>query len=487
MTHASEWLIFERSREGKVGCTLPELDVPRVDLQQTLGKDGVRDTLEVFPQVSEMEVNRHYTRLSQWNFGVNQGMYPLGSCTMKYNPIINENVANMPMFRDIHPFAPAENCQGMLHLMKELEEALCTITGLTGCTLQPTAGAHGEYTGLLAIRAALKKKGMEHRDTILVPDSAHGTNPASATLAGFKVVEVASNAEGRIDLDALKDAIDDSTAGMMVTNPNTLGIFESNIHLIAELLHKNGSYLYMDGANMNALVGKCLPGAMGVDVLHLNLHKTFSTPHGGGGPGSGPVCVAPELVPFLPHPRIITNEQGKLEFHNQETSLGRVHGWQGHIGIAVRAYSWILSLGAQGLREHTENAVLNNFFIRHGLKDHYFMPYATETLHETVFTDKWQEKYGVTTMDIAKKLLDFGFHPPTVYFPLVVHGALMIEPTETESRGEITRFIRAMVDIAELAEKDPGQVTNAPVTTVIKRVDDTLAARKPILRYYPET
>ena len=486
MSHSTEWLIFERSREGKVGCTFPPLDVPELDPRETLGTENVRDELALFPQVSETEIARHFTRLSQWNFGVNQGMYPLGSCTMKYNPSLNETVANIPQLLNVHPLSQDKDCQGILRLMLLMESMLSEITGLKACSLQPAAGAHGEYTGLLAIRKALKNKGLDHRDTILIPDSAHGTNPATATLAGFKVKEVASNASGRIDMESLRQAVDEHTAGMMLTNPNTLGIFESNIHLIADLLHENDAYLYMDGANMNALVGKCKPGEMGVDVLHLNLHKTFSTPHGGGGPGAGPVCVCPELEPFLPNPRIKETPDGNLVFVNEPDSVGRVHGWQGHIGVAIRGLCWILTLGAKGLREHTENAVLNNCYIRNGLKEHFYIPYPTETLHETVFSDKWQHDSGVSTMDIAKKLLDYGFHPPTVYFPLVVPGALMIEPTETESRGEMDRFIQAMVKIAGLAKTDPGEVTCAPLTTVIARVDETLAARNPVLRWQPD-
>ncbi|PIE02574.1 MAG: glycine dehydrogenase (aminomethyl-transferring) [Acidobacteria bacterium] len=487
MTRIQEGLIFERSREGKIGCIMPELDVPAVDCAQTLGEKMTRSSLKAFPQVSEVEVVRHFTRLSQWNFGVNQGMYPLGSCTMKYNPSINEKVAGLPGFTHIHPLSSSKNIQGVLKMIVELEKQLCEITGLQACTLQPAAGAHGEFTGLLTIRGALKAKGQQNRDTILVPDSAHGTNPATATLAGFRVKEVASNAAGRVDMQALEEAIDDHTAGMMLTNPNTLGIFESNIHLIAEKLHQQGAYLYMDGANMNALVGKAKPGDMGVDLLHLNLHKTFSTPHGGGGPGSGPVCATEELAAYLPRPRIRENERGELEFHCEESSVGRVHGWQGHFGVMLRAMSWIFSLGAKGLREHTENAVLNNHYLRHLLKGHYHLPYETETLHETVFTDKYQMENGVSTRDIAKKLLDFGFHPPTVYFPLVVSGALMIEPTETESRGEIERFAAAMVDIAKMARESPEQVTSAPTTTVIGRLDETLAARKPVLKWVPDT
>lgn len=481
-----EYLIFERSREGKVGYSLPALDVPEVDVKQTLGERNVRIGLEGFPEVSEVEVVRHFTRLSQWNFGVDTGMYPLGSCTMKHNPKLNEELASLPGFTQSHPCMPDEDVQGTLKLIRTLETYLSEITGLPSCTLQPAAGAHGEYTGIMLIHAALRSKKLK-RTTILVPDSAHGTNPATATLAGFEVKEVPSNDRGQVDMEALKAAVDENTAAMMITNPNTLGIFETQVREIADLLHAHGAYLYMDGANMNALVGKMRPGDAGVDVLHLNLHKTFSTPHGGGGPGSGPVCAIEEFDPFMPYPRSVMNPDGSYAFDwSREASIGKVHGWYGNFGVAIRALCWILSLGRHGLRKHTEHAVLNNNYLRKKLEPFFHLPYAEPTLHETVFTDKIQEAFGVTTMDIAKSLLDFGFHPPTIYFPLVVHGALMIEPTETESRGELDRFADAMADIARRAESDPESVKRAPVSLDIQRPDDTLAARKPVLRWEPQ-
>jgi glycine dehydrogenase subunit 2 len=480
-----EYLIFERSREGKVGCPLPAVGVPEADTATSLGS-LCREDIEDFPELSEVEVVRHFTRLSQWNHGLDEGMYPLGSCTMKHNPRSNEVMASLPGFTQAHPLMPDSAIQGCLRLMKQLEEALCQITGLPGCSLQPAAGAHGEFAGMLAIKALLNKKG-ENRPTVLVPDSAHGTNPATAAMCGFEVREVASDAQGCIDLAKLEAMVGADTAAMMITNPNTLGIFEKDIHRIAEILHRKNAYLYMDGANMNALVGKVRPAEMGVDVLHLNLHKTFSTPHGGGGPGAGPICVQSELIPFLPRPFILREADGRLRLDWQKgDSLGKVHGFHGQFGVLVRALSWILTLGGEGLIAHTEHAVLNNNYLRKMLEPHFHLPFAAPTLHETVFTDKLQAAAGVSTMDIAKNLLDYGFHPPTVYFPLVVSGAMMIEPTETESRGELNRFARAMIEIAELAREAPDQVHAAPHKTEIQRPDETNAARNPILRWTPQ-
>lgn len=481
-----EFLVFERSRPGKIGCPLPALDVPTVDCDQTLAGQ-TRPELDIFPEITEVEVVRHFTRLSQWNFGIDQGMYPLGSCTMKHNPRINEAMAALPGLAESHPLAEDEHVQGCLELIAELQDHLCEITGLPYCSTQPAAGAHGEFTGILLIKALLDQKG-EQRDTIIVPDSAHGTNPATASLCGFQVREVPSDEHGRVDVSQLEAMIDEKTAGMMITNPNTLGIFETNIAQIANLLHAKGAYLYMDGANMNALVGKTRPGDMGVDVLHLNLHKTFSTPHGGGGPGSGPICCSDELAPFLPTPRIARGADGAFHWsEDHPLSIGKVHGWYGQFGVLVRALTWILTLGREGLVSHTENAVLNNNYLRKMLEPHYEIPYPEATLHETVFSDKRQQAHGVTTMDIAKSLLDYGFHPPTVYFPLVVHGALMIEPTETESRGELNRFARALIDISERAAKDPQSVLASPHLPQIQRPDETTAARHPILSWRPES
>jgi len=483
MNQFREYLVFERSREGKIGCTLPECDVPEVDLEDTLGPGKTRQTLDLLPEISEVEVVRHFTRLSHWNFGVDTGMYPLGSCTMKHNPRLNEAVAALPGFTDTHPLSEERHVQGCMETIHQLECYLGKITGLPEVSTQPAAGAHGEYAGILMIQACLDKKG-ENRDVILVTDSAHGTNPASATLSGFRVKEVKSNSQGRIDLEHFKSMVDETTAGMMITNPNTLGIFETDIKVVADILHENGAYLYMDGANMNAFVGKTRPGDMGVDVIHLNLHKTFSTPHGGGGPGSGPICTTRELAPFLPVPRVEKCEDGNLQWSDgSPDSVGKIHGWYGNFGVLVRALSWIKSLGREGLRQHTEHAVLNNNYVRKNLEPHYHLPYDQPTLHETIFTDKIQNQNGVETMDIAKSLLDYGFHPPTVYFPLVVHGALMIEPTETESRGEMDRFIEAMVDIAQRAKSDPESIQAAPIRSDIQRPDETQAVKKPVLRW----
>ncbi|MCB1043366.1 MAG: aminomethyl-transferring glycine dehydrogenase subunit GcvPB [Acidobacteria bacterium] len=480
-----EFLIFERSRPGKIGCPLPELDVPEIDLTESL-PEMVRDELDVFPEVSEVEVVRHFTRLSQWNFGIDQGMYPLGSCTMKHNPRINEAMAALPGLAGAHPLARPRHIQGCLALIHELQTYLSDITGLPHCSTQPAAGAHGEFTGILLIKALLDHKG-EKRTTVIVPDSAHGTNPATASLCGFDVKEVPSDERGCVDVAKLAQMIDDQTAGMMITNPNTLGIFETHIREIADMLHAKGAYLYMDGANMNALVGKTKPGDMGVDVLHLNLHKTFSTPHGGGGPGAGPICCTAELAPFLPKPWVTQLEDGSYTWqHDCPDSMGKVHGWYGQFGVLVRALTWILTLGREGLVRHTEHAVLNNNYLRKMLEPHYEIPFKAPTLHETVFNDKRQQIHGVSTMDIAKSLLDYGFHPPTVYFPLVVHGALMVEPTETESRGELNRFARALIDIAERSASDPESVRNGPLTTQIQRADETTAARYPVLRWLPE-
>ena len=412
-------------------------------------------------------------------------MYPLGSCTMKHNPRINEAMAAIPGLAKTHPMAPSAHVQGCLQIMHTLGEYLSDITGLPGCSLQPAAGAHGEFTGILVIKALLESQG-QNRKVVIVPDSAHGTNPATAALCGYDVKEVPSNEKGCVDLEAFRAMVNDQTACMMITNPNTLGIFENNIREIADILHENGAYLYMDGANMNALVGQAKPGDMGVDVLHLNLHKTFSTPHGGGGPGAGPICVSEALIPFLPKPWIKKQDGSYSLDWSGEQSIGKVHGFYGQFGVLVRALTWILTLGKEGLKQHTEHAVLNNNYLRKLLEPHYHIPFPAATLHETVFNDKKQNEYGVTTMDIAKALLDYGFHPPTVYFPLVVSGALMIEPTETESRGEIKRFAEAMIEIAARSAQDPDGMHAAPTTTQIQRADETTAARNPILRWHKD-
>ncbi len=476
----TEPLIFERSSPGKIGYQLPALDVPAVDPTATLGREHVRDDISGFPEVSEVEVIRHFTRLSTWNYAIDLGLYPLGSCTMKYNPRLNEAVARIEGIVDAHPYQPESLAQGLLKIQSTLEQYLEEITGMDAVTLQPAAGAHGELTGLLLIRAYLESKG-DPRRVVLIPDSAHGTNPATAAIAGYEVVEIASNDQGMIDLDALEAAVDDSVAALMVTNPNTLGIFERDIGRIAEILHRRGAQLYMDGANMNALVGIARPGEFGVDVMHLNLHKTFSTPHGGGGPGAGPVAVKNHLDPFLPLPRISQTTDGMRYDWNRPQSIGRVRAFYGNFGVLVRALAYVLAHGGDGLRNATVDAVLNANYVRKGLEGHYDLPFDAPSMHECIFSDSKQSRRGVKTGDIAKRLIDYGFHPYTVSFPLIVRGALMIEPTETESKHELDEFVSAMQAIAEEVETDPDLVLESPGSTRTSRVDETRAARRPVV------
>ena len=478
----NEQLIFKSSSPGKIGYQLPHLDVPEVDPQETLGKQNVREEIAGFPEVSEVEVIRHFTRLSTWNYGIDLGLYPLGSCTMKYNPRLNEAVARIEGILNAHPYQPAELAQGLLHIQHTLESYLMEITGMDAVTLQPAAGAHGELTGILLIRAFLEAQG-DARKTVLIPDSAHGTNPATAAIAGYAVKIIPSNAKGMIDLDALKSAVDESVAALMVTNPNTLGVFEQDIAEVADLLHEQGAQLYMDGANMNALVGIARPGEFGVDVMHLNLHKTFSTPHGGGGPGAGPVAVRGHLEPFLPIPRIQQTPDGLRLDEERPDSIGRVRAFYGNFGVLVRALAYILAHGREGLRNATVDAVMNANYIRNGLEEHYQLPYKAASLHECVFSDALQARKGVKTGDIAKRLIDYGFHPYTVSFPLIVRGALMIEPTETESKQELDQFIEAMQSIALEVETDPDLVRSAPHSTRTSKVNETLASRKPVVTW----
>jgi glycine dehydrogenase subunit 2 len=481
----NEALLFERSSPGKKAYQLPELDVPAVDPAEALGAENVRGEIPGFPEVSEVETIRHFTRLSTWNYAIDYGMYPLGSCTMKYNPRINELVARTEGLAWAHPYQPEPLAQGCMEVMAQLETALAEITGMDAITLQPAAGAHGELTGILLIRALLEKRG-NPRKKILIPDSAHGTNPATAAIAGYAVENIKSSETGGVDLAALEQLVDKDVAALMVTNPNTLGVFENNITAVAEILHKKGAMLYMDGANMNALVGIARPGDFGVDVMHLNLHKTFSTPHGGGGPGAGPVAVKKILEPFLPTPRIKRSGK-KLAFdYKRPKSIGRVKAFYGNFGVLVRALAYILAHGGPGLRNATMDAVLNAVYIRKALEPYFDLPYASPNMHEVVFSDDRQAKLGVRTGDIAKRLIDYGFHPYTVSFPLIVHGALMIEPTETESKLEIDQFIDAMISIAKEVESDSQLVKSAPHSTRTSRVDETTAARKPILRWKPE-
>jgi glycine dehydrogenase subunit 2 len=481
----NEGLIFEKSSPGKSAYKLPELDVPDVDPGKLLGA-AVRQDLGNMPEVSEFEIIRHFTRLSTWNYAIDLGMYPLGSCTMKYNARVNEVVARIEGLANAHPYQPLKISQGALRIMKLLSEYLLDITGMDAITLQPAAGAQGEMTGILLIRALLESKG-NPRKKILMPDSAHGTNPATAAICGYQVENLKSNAHGMVDLAALTAQMNEDVAGMMLTNPNTLGIFEEDIHKIADIIHDKGGLLYMDGANMNALVGKTRPGDFNVDVMHLNLHKTFSTPHGGGGPGSGPVACKKHLEPFLPIP-IVYEKDGKLGLdYLRPKTIGRVKAFYGNFGMHVRALAYIMANGCDGLRQTTEDAVLNANYIRKKLEDVYELPFKSPSMHEVVFSHRQQSPKGVKTMDIAKRLIDYGFHPYTTAFPLVVpdHGAIMIEPTESEPKEELDLFIEAMRAIAEEAEQNPEVILNAPHTTRVARMDETQAARKPILRWKP--
>jgi glycine dehydrogenase subunit 2 len=484
-TNQNEGLIFEKSSPGKRGFDLPPLDVPKVDASKALGAHHRARGVEGFPEVSEIEVLRHFTRLSTWNYAIDLGMYPLGSCTMKYNPRVNEFVARLTGLATEHPYQPQEMSQGCLKILRLLEKCLLEITGMDAVTLQPAAGAQGELTGLLLIRAYLQKQG-NARKIVLIPDSAHGTNPATAVIAGYEVQNIKSNADGQIDIEHLKEQVTDDVAALMLTNPSTLGIFEQRIPEIAEILHKKGALLYMDGANMNALTGVTRPGDLGADVMHLNLHKTFSTPHGGGGPGAGPVAVKKILEPFLPIPVLVEKEGGQLALDSQrKESIGRVKAFAGNFGVLVRALAYILAYGP-GVRQATEDAVLNANYIRKGLEGVYDLPYTRPSMHEVVFSDALQKKNGVNTMDIAKRLIDYGFHPYTTAFPLIVPGALMIEPTESESKEECDLFIDAMKSIAQEAAVTPEIVKTAPHTTRVRRLDEVGAARKPILRWQPE-
>jgi glycine dehydrogenase subunit 2 len=564
----NEALLFEKSAPGKRAYKLPPLDVPPVDAAQLLGA-ARRDKAAELPELSEIEIIRHFTRLSTWNYAIDLGMYPLGSCTMKYNPRVNEFVARIEGLADAHPYRPASLAQGILEIFDLLQRCLLDITGMEAITLQPAAGAHGEFTGILLTRAWHESRG-NPRHKILIPDSAHGTNPATAAICGYEVENLKSNADGGIDLEALARQVSSETAALMLTNPSTLGVFENQIHKIADILHNKGALLYMDGANMNALVGKVRPGDFGVDVMHLNLHKTFSTPHGGGGPGSGPVACKKFLEPFLPIPVLVrsapvsnavapslpqarvgdndpeagveweefdadqseinagplfrapffdpstgervgddevgapepalslskgpsplgtgeSKSMGHLTWdYNRPHSVGRVRAFYGNTGMFIRALAYILANGPDGLRQTTEDAVLNANYIRKKLEDLYELPYNTPSMHEVVFSDKRQAARGVKTGDIAKRLIDYGFHPYTVSFPLIVPGALMIEPTESESVEELDLFIAAMRSIAHEAESTPELIKNAPHSTRVSRLDEVQAARKPILRWKPE-
>ena len=482
----NEGLIFEQSSPGKSGVDLPPLDVPPVSPAELLGKQFQRADLEGFPEVSELEVIRHFTRLSTWNYGVDTGLYPLGSCTMKYNPRINEVVARLEGLATDHPYTPETLAQGCLRILHETARCLAEITGMDAVSLQPAAGAQGELTGILLIRACLADRGNPRR-YILVPDSAHGTNPASATISGYDVRNIKSNTRGCIDLAELDRAMTGEVAGLMLTNPNTLGIFEAQIREISNLVHAKGGLVYMDGANLNALVGVARPAEFGVDVMHLNLHKTFSTPHGGGGPGSGPVAVKKILEPYLPSPVVEKSPEGRFRLnYDRPRSIGRVHAFYGNFGMVVRALAYILAKGPEGLRQTTEDAVLNANYVRSRLRGSFDLPYDQPCMHECVFSDRRQAAQGVRTGDLAKRLIDYGFHPYTTAFPHLVAGALMIEPTESASKEELDAFIDALQAIAQEVEEDPQFVLKAPYTTRVTRLDEVAAARKPVLRWKPQ-
>ena len=477
--------LFELSFPGRRGYSLPTADVPEVATEDLLPAGSLREDLPL-PELSESDVVRHFTRLSQLNFGVDLGFYPLGSCTMKYNPKVNEDVARLPGFARIHPYQPEESVQGALRLMYELESLLAEITGTDGVTLQPAAGAQGELVGMLMVRAYHRARGRQ-RGLVIVPDSAHGTNPASAAMAGYNVATVKSDRRGGVDMDELRMLATEDVAAIMLTIPNTLGLFDENILEVTDIVHKVGGLVYCDGANLNALLGRVKPGELGCDIVHLNLHKTFSSPHGGGGPGAGPVAVKKELVPFLPVPVVGRRElDGRGEFYvdyDRPQSVGRVRAFYANFLVLVRAYTYIRALGGEGLRRVSEGAVLNANYLLSRLKGAYDLPYDRACMHEFVLSGRRQKARGVRTLDIAKRLMDFGFHPPTVYFPLIVEEAIMVEPTETESRQTLDAFAEAMLRIAEEVERDPEQVLSAPHSTPVGRVDEVTAARQPRLRW----
>lgn len=471
----NEKMLWEKGVKSRRGISIPESDVPLSFLDPELTGEGPD-----FPDLSEIDVVRHYTRLSTWNFGLDTGMYPLGSCTMKYNPKTNERQAALPGFAKAHPLLPDSLCQGALQLIYELERYCAEITGMDAVSLQPGAGAHGEMTGMLMIHAYYTSKG-KPRSKIIIPDTAHGTNPASTVLCGYEPIAVPSNNKGIISSRAISQIMDETVAGIMITNPNTLGLYEENIKAIADIIHSKGGLVYCDGANMNAVMGIVRMGEIGVDIMHLNLHKTFSTPHGGGGPGSGPVCVKKHLEKFLPVPRIFFHDEKYSLNYDRPESVGKLLTFHGHFSVMVKAYSYIRMMGAEGLRKASELAVLNANYIKEKLKDTLHLPYDQPCMHECVFSDKNQEKNHITTMDMAKRIIDYGFHPPTIYFPLVVHGAIMIEPTETESKDDIDQFIDAIKSIAREAQESPEALQNAPNITKVRRLDEVTAARKPWL------
>lgn len=476
-------LLIDISKKGRKAYSLPKLDIDDIKIEDMIDQSMVRKSELNLPEVGELELIRHYTLLSNKNFGVDIGFYPLGSCTMKYNPKINEDMAALPNFTGIHPYQHLDTAQGSLSLMYDLSNRLAEITGMDEVTLQPSAGSHGEFTGLMIIKAYHENRGDYKRTKVIIPDSAHGTNPASAAMANFDVIQIVSDKNGAVDIDALKEVLNDEVAALMLTNPSTLGLFEKNIKEIATLVHEAGGLLYYDGANMNAIMGITRPGDMGFDVVHLNLHKTFSTPHGGGGPGAGPVGVKKELVPFLPIPVIERKEDKYVLNYDREKSIGKIKNFYGNFGVLVRAYTYILTMGRDGLKEASEMAVLNANYIKESIKDDYILPIDTLCKHEFVLGGLPRGEANIKTIDIAKRLLDYGYHPPTMYFPLIINEALMIEPTESESIETLDSFIEAMKNVAKEAKEKPELLKNAPHNTIVKRVDDARAVKKPILTW----
>lgn len=481
----SNLLIFEKSTPGKRSWYLPKSEVPSFNPEESLPSDLLRNTPLNFPELAEIDVVRHYTNLSSQNHGVDTGFYPLGSCTMKYNPKINEDLASFKVVKQSHPLWPEECCQGLLAIMFQLEQSLCEVTGMDSFTLQPAAGAHGELTALLIIRAYLKQQGEISRTKVLVPASAHGTNPASAAMAGFEITSVNCDPEGLVDLDHLKTLLTPEVAALMLTNPNTLGLFEKNIKIISDLVHQNGSLLYYDGANFNAIMGLTRPGDMGFDLIHLNLHKTFSTPHGGGGPGAGPIGVKSFLSNYLPIP-VLVFKSGKYSWDYQRPlSIGKILGFYGNFTVLLKALAYINAMGGEGLTQASQDAILNANYLRAGLGDSFTIPYNRTCMHEFVLSTANLKAHGIRALDVAKRLIDFGYHPPTIYFPLIVEEAMMIEPTETESKETLDTFLKTLIQIAEEAKTNPKLLISAPHRTTVSRVDETSAARTPRLTWTP--
>ncbi|MDA3940858.1 MAG: aminomethyl-transferring glycine dehydrogenase subunit GcvPB [Spirochaetia bacterium] len=483
----SKKLIFELSSEGRKGYRFPDLDVPELPLKDQVSSSLLRNSVPVLPEVSEVDIIRHYNGLAKRNFGLDAGFYPLGSCTMKYNPKVNEDVGALPGFANIHPLQSDDSVQGFLEIIHELTKSLCEITGMKWGTLQPYAGAHGEFAGMKFFKSYFKKRGELNRTRVLVPTSAHGTNPASATIAGFVIEEIHADERGLVSVEDLKRLLKDDVAGIMLTNPNTLGLFEKDIIEIAKLVHDAGGLLYYDGANMNAIMGKVRPGDMGFDVVHLNLHKTFSTPHGGGGPGAGPVLVSERLVDFVPTPDVKKNDDGYYFDYDLPDTMGRISGFYGNMAVLVRAYAYAITMGGDGLQKASEYAVLNANYLKERLKTTYHLYYDTTCMHEFVLSmKKMKEEFGISSLDIAKGLLDYGVHPPTIYFPSIVPESMMIEPTETESKETLDNFVEIMLEIYQKAKTNPDELHTAPHNTAVRRVDEVMAVKQPILKWHAE-